>query len=254
MWIRLIAVHRPIRTAVAFVPNTRTPVRRPITAWTSTSYPYPSNHYCHQEPPALTPSLHRLYSSQRRDDLDYTNHNEIIDDEDLPKFNPGEKVLVEVVSFGPLGASVHVVVAGSHAPQDLPPEDAEWPILGVGLITQQELAYFRDSRDTLEVVLGEVLPAYIERIRDTDGKMAIALRAFGGRAKARDVGQQILDVLAESDQGVFPLGDKSSPADIAQQFPGVSKSTFKKALSALYKQGAIDKPQANEIRLLPTEK
>jgi uncharacterized protein len=89
-------------------------------------------------------------------------------------------------------------------------------------------------------------------VREIDGKMAIALRAFGGKAKARTVGQQILDLLAASPKGALELGDKSTHEDVTAAFPGVSKGSFKKAVSALYKSGHIDKPLDDEIRLLPS--
>jgi len=197
-------------------------------------------------------------SSSNRNNIEDEDYDDDYDDEDkyVPpqqEFEPipvGTPVLVEVASFGPLGASVHVV-AKSHDPKDLPPPEAdedEWPIFGVGLITQQELAYHRDARRGVEVVLGEVLPAYIERAGRLDGKLGITLRAFGGKQKAMDVSQQILDSMQD---GVLALGDKSDPADIAAVFPGVSKATFKKAVSALFKQGLLLKPQPLEIQLNP---
>ena len=161
---------------------------------------------------------------------------------------PGMQILVEVISFGPLGATVYVVAEG-HSADALPPEDAEWPVLAEGLINQQELAYYRDARDNVEVVLGEILPAYVERLRDVDDKLGIALRAFGGRRKATDLGGQIMEVLEASADGTFGLGDKSSPSEIAAEFPGTSKSTFKKAVSALFKKGVIERPGATEIQL-----
>jgi hypothetical protein len=160
------------------------------------------------------------------------------------EWKPGQKVLVEVISFGPLGASVNVV-ATSHDP---PPEEEEWPILGQGLISQQEITYFRAARDNIDVVRGEVLPAYIERIRPQDGKVSIGLRVFGGKEKAQTTSQQIMAAL-EAGDGVLDVGDKSDPQEIAARFPGVSKSTFKKAVSALFKQGKIQKPGAYEIQL-----
>lgn len=171
------------------------------------------------------------------------------EDYSKPVFQPGLKVLVEVISFGPIGASVNVVAEG-HSADALPPEDEEWPVLAEGLINQKELAYYRDARDNVEVVLGEILPAYVERIRDVDDKLGIGLRAFGGRAKAADLGGQIMEALKASTDGTLGLGDKSSPAAIAAHFPGTSKATFKKALSALFKQGLIERPGATETQLI----
>lgn len=269
MWVRILGLQRPM--AAAFLTNhgPTIMISRSITTGASTRNHYPLRSAV-QQPLVPTISIRypvsRLFSYRPNDRTANNNDNDYHDDVDdddedddkpsLPHypFKPGEKVLVEVTSFGPLGASVHVLVAGSHSPTRLPPEEDEWPVLGTGLINQKELAYFRDSRDHLEVVLGEVLPAYVERVRDVDGKLAIALRAFGGRAKARDVGQQILDLLEASPDGRLELGDKSSPEDVAAAFPGVSKASFKKAVSALYKNGQIDKPLDGEIRLLKAKK
>lgn len=190
----------------------------------------------------------RHYSSNRDED-NYSSeedHSEFtIVEHD---YKVGDKVLIEIVQFGPLGGTANVVASG-HRPQDLPPEDEEWPVLAIGLISQRELGYFRDQRRGMDVVLGEVLPGWVERVRDSDRKVTIGLRAFGGKQKAQDVGQQILQLLKEDPSGVLDLGDKSSPADIAVAFPGVSKSNFKKAVSALFKQEVINKPQPYEIAL-----
>jgi hypothetical protein len=193
--------------------------------------------YFHQKPPTII-ICGRLFSSA---------HDNIDGSEWKPEI--GQPIIVEVISFGPLGATVHVVAQNGHSPDNLPPEDSEWPVLATGLISQQELSYFRASRDNVDVVLGEVLPAYVERIRETDNKLGIALRPFGGKQKALDLSQQILNALESSPDGKWPLGDKSSPAEISATFPGVSKSTFKKALSALFKQGNIQKPGPHEIEL-----
>lgn len=181
----------------------------------------------------------RLFSSAGNDGSD--DLTETVD------WKPGQPVIVEIVSFGPLGASVHVVAQG-HSPDNLPPEDAEWPVLGLGLISQQELSYFRAARDYVDVLRGEVLPGYVEDVREQDSKLRIGLRAFGGKQKAQDIGQQIMDLLETKSNGTLSLGDKSSPADIAKSFPGVSKASFKKALSALFKQGKIQKPGSHEVR------
>jgi hypothetical protein len=152
-----------------------------------------------------------------------------------PYFLPGEKIQVEVISFGPLGASVEVIGKG-HADEDLIPESE--PALGKGLILQKEIHFFRQSRGDVDVVRGEVLPAYVERVRDT-GKIDIALRTFGGKAKAEQMAEQILERLELASGGTLPIGDKSSPEAIGQEFPGVSKGTFKKAVAVLYKQGKV---------------
>jgi predicted RNA-binding protein (virulence factor B family) len=179
---------------------------------------------------AFTPSTARFMSSL---------------DESLPKFQRGDSVMIEVISFGPLGASVQVVGL-SHSPDALVPEDDE--PLGRGLVLQKEIYYFRQARHGVDVVKGEVLPAYVEQVRD-NGRLDISLRAPGGRAKADDVAKVILQRLVESNGGILHVGDKSTPQDVANEFPGVSKGAFKKAVSALYKKGLVQ-PSADSITLL----
>jgi hypothetical protein len=174
---------------------------------------------------------------------DNGNENE---NENLLNFQPGDKIQVEVISFGPMGASVEIIAA-SHDPDDLIPEDQ--PPLALGLILQKEIAYFRQSRDNVDVVRGEVLPAYVERVRPETNRVDVGLRAFGGKAKAEEVSKMILERLEYSSGGTLPIGDKSHPEDINAEFPGVSKASFKRAVSALYKQGVVI-PSPGSIALI----
>jgi len=75
----------------------------------------------------------RLSFSNRNRNDDYDDNDDDDDDnvhkcvppqQDFDPIPVGTPVLVEVASFGPLGASVHVV-AKSHDPQDLPPPPSE---------------------------------------------------------------------------------------------------------------------------------
>merc|ERR1712194_171227 len=91
----------------------------------------------------------------------------------------------------------------------------------------------------------EVLPAYFENAREVvndDGeeevRLDISLRPPGGKAKAEDLGEQILGKLKELD-GLLDVGDKSTPEEINEAFPGASKSAFKKAVSNLYRRGLV---------------
>uniref|UniRef100_A0A7S1D7J4 Conserved virulence factor B-like winged helix domain-containing protein n=1 Tax=Cyclophora tenuis TaxID=216820 RepID=A0A7S1D7J4_CYCTE len=163
----------------------------------------------------------------------------------LHEFQKGDQVQVEVVSFGPLGASVEVIGLG-HGANDVI-EDSE-PALGRGLILQKEIKYFREARNYVDVVVGEVLPAYIEKVRD-DKKLHIALRVVGGKAKADQVSEMIMARLEWEQDGALPIGDKSPPEAIGREFPGVSKSAFKRALSMLYKKGLV-KPGPDSISLM----
>jgi predicted RNA-binding protein (virulence factor B family) len=99
-------------------------------------------------------------------------------------------------------------------------------------------------------VRGEILPAFVQNVRE-DGKLDIGLRAFGGKAKALEVGDQILERLKYAG-GTLPIGDKSSPEEINAEFPGVSKSAFKKAIGSLFKQKLVQ-PSSDSISLVNKE-
>lgn len=173
------------------------------------------------------------------------------DDPDAPheggetQFRQNDKIQVEVIRFGHLGASVDVIGIG-HREEDCIGEDE--PALGVGLVLQREIQYFRDGRGGLDVIVGEVLPAYVEGVRD-DGRLHVSLRPAGGKAKSEDLGQRIMDTLNWSRGGMLPIGDKSTPAEINAEFPGASKGAFKKAVAALYKKGLVQ-PGPNSITLM----
>ena len=109
-------------------------------------------------------------------------------------------------------------------------------------------SYFRQKRDGVDVVLGEILPAYVEEVRD-DLKLNIGLRTFGGKAKSSEIGELVLQTLEMAPEGTIPIGDKSSPQEIGKRFPGVSKASFKKAIGSLYRQGLV-KPGPNSISLM----
>lgn len=160
-------------------------------------------------------------------------------------FRIGDSVQVEIISFGPLGASVHVVGLG-HSPENLIPESD--PPLALGLVLQREIHYFRQARDNVDVIRGEVLPAYVEKVRDGN-KLDISLRKPGGKAKTDDVSDLILERLEWEPTKSIPVGDKSSPELIGKEFPGTSKSAFKKAVSALYKRGLVQ-PGPDSIQLM----
>jgi hypothetical protein len=159
--------------------------------------------------------------------------------EDIPKqhveFRVGLPIMVEVVSFGPLGASVVVIGKGSHDAATVKLADSANP-LAVGLIYQSEIQMFRESRRNVDVVLGEILPAYVERVRD-DGKIDVSLRVIGGRAKVDKWSGELLKRLEEL--GELPIGDRSTAAEVAHQFPGMSKTDFKKCIGSLFERKLV---------------
>jgi CvfB-like winged helix domain len=184
-------------------------------------------------------------------------------------FPPGTKILVEVISFGVLGASVEVIGVNSHDMNDISSSSSNTaaenvdnsnnmsgnnlPLYATGLILQKEIEYYRQSRNNVDIIRGEVLPAYVEKVRLSGSipQLDICLRVFGGKAKTEELTERILQQLqVPTAHGKLFLGDKSSPQEINTIFPGISKSTFKKALSALYKQKLIQQPESNVITLI----
>jgi predicted RNA-binding protein (virulence factor B family) len=63
------------------------------------------------------------------------------------------------------------------------------------------------------------------------------------------VASKILERLDWTSGGELPIGDKSTPEEIQNEFPGVSKANFKKAVSSLYKQGRVE-PGPFSIKLM----
>jgi hypothetical protein len=181
----------------------------------------------------------RRSSKERGNERSFSDPNSI--------FKRGDLIQVEVLRFGPLGASVEVIGHKSHEESDLIPEDE--PPLATGLILQQEISYFRSARDGVDVVLGEILPAYVQRVRPEDGKMDVTLRIPGGKGKAQDLGKVILERLQSTDDNEIDVGDKSTPQEINRMFPGTSKASFKRAVAALYKKKLVQ-PGATTTRLM----
>lgn len=163
------------------------------------------------------------------------------------QFRQGDKVQIEVISFGPLGASVEVIGLGHGDDVPLLPADAP-EAYGYGLVVQSEISYFRQARNHVDVVRGEILPAYVQKVRQEDGKLDISFRVPGGKAKSADAAEQILEVLEEAG-GRLDIGDRSAPEEIRDVFPGMSKSVFKKAIAGLYKRGLV-KPNPKFIELM----
>jgi len=148
----------------------------------------------------------RIAASAKIDDFLY-------DMDENQHFKAGEKVSVMVAGRTDLGVKVIV-------------DHAFW-----GLIYHSDV--FEELRR------GDVKTAYIKRLRP-DHKLEISLQAPGFK-KAVELTDKILEAL-EAAGGHLPLGDKSDPNAIKQQF-GCSKSTFKQAIGSLYK--------ARKIRIEP---
>jgi len=152
---------------------------------------------------------------------------------DRERYDPrgAEPCRATIYSFGPLGASVDVAFPDGRA--------------GVGMILQSELRFLREARRGDEALAGETLDAFAVSSRD-DGRLDVTLRPATAKGKSDDAATAILAAL-EIHGGSLPIGDKSSPADIAEVLPGISKSVFKNAVGSLYRAGRVE-PDRLETR------
>ena len=152
-----------------------------------------------------------------------------------PHANPhnAERCEAEIVSFGPLGASVVVEFRDGR--------------FGEGLVLQKELQYLRESRRGAGAELGEMVSAFAAPSPTVEGKYDVFLRPPSAEGKNRDAAALILAEL-ERRGGKLDIGDKSSPEDIAAILPGLSKSVFKNAVGNLYRAKKVV-PGRHEVRL-----
>ena len=152
-----------------------------------------------------------------------------------PHANPhnAERCEAEIVSFGPLGASVVVEFRDGR--------------FGEGLVLQKELQYLRESRRGAGAEMGEVVSAFAAPSPTVEGKYDVFLRPPSAEGKNRDAAALILAEL-ERRGGKLDVGDKSSPEDIAAILPGLSKSVFKNAVGNLYRAKKVV-PGRHEVRL-----
>lgn len=85
------------------------------------------------------------------------------------------------------------------------------------------------------VAVGDRLTAYVHRISE-DGRIDLMLQQEG-KDQTDSAATKLLELL-RSHKGTLPIGDKSSPEEIAA-LTGLSKKNFKRAAGALYKQHLI---------------
>lgn len=94
------------------------------------------------------------------------------------------------------------------------------------------------------VTVGDRLTAYVHRISE-DGRIDIMLQQEG-KDQTDSAAAKLVELL-RSRKGVLPIGDKSSPEEIAT-ITGLSKKNFKRAIGALYKQRIVSVGD-NEVKL-----
>lgn len=156
--------------------------------------------------------------------------------EEIPKplvgLKRGQKITAKVLQFGPLGASVEINEGAA-----------------TGLILQDELRLFAQKRAE-KVKIRDELTAFVQKVRE-DGKIDVSLRPLD-LSRIAEVKTAVMEALQSSSSGRIPVGDKSSPDQIAELFPGMSKSDFKNAVGALYRDGLIH-PSQLYVKLIPPE-
>ncbi len=86
-----------------------------------------------------------------------------------------------------------------------------------------------------KIALGEKLEAYVKKIRD-DKKLDISLQPTGS-GNFDIAKEKVLEVLKKN-SGFLPLNYKSSPDDVKEIF-GLSKKSYKKALTLLLEESKI---------------
>lgn len=109
----------------------------------------------------------------------------------------------------------------------------------IGLLYQNELFSY--------IHPGDVKKGWVKRFR-IDKKIDLSLQPLGYE-HILDLKDTLLMELKRSENGIIPLGDKSSPEEIYKRFQ-ISKGAFKKTIGALYKERLIALSDY-EIRLLP---
>ena len=113
------------------------------------------------------------------------------------------------------------------------------------VINGTHLGLIHTSELLQNLITGQKLTGYIQSIRE-DGKINLSLQQRGKEGK-NQLAEKILEYLAKNN-GLSKLSDKSTPAEIFQQYR-VSKASYKKALSFLYKNRKIT-IFTNEIKLI----
>lgn len=155
----------------------------------------------------------------------------------------GNKIKVEIISFGPMGASVKTLDETTNSIN----EDK----CRLGLILQSQIAWFREV-EGVNLMIGDKINAYIERIRVDDGdRLDLSLKEIGIQ-RIEVVKNLIMDTLEGSPSSAIPIGDKSEPEYISDYLYGVTKTEFKNAIGALYKEGRVI-PGRQETRLASDE-
>ena len=138
---------------------------------------------------------------------------------------PGDRVMVYCASSSPLGLTVQTVHCSTP-----------------GLVYNDEAGFVPDGTGDDPVAVGDVVPAWVLKVRERDGKLDLAFRPPGALPKLEGAASVLLSALLKDQDaggdGVLPLGDASAPASIKLRL-GMSKATFKAARGTLLKAGWV---------------
>jgi len=145
----------------------------------------------------------------------------------------GDQINLRVLQFGPLGASVSVNQNTAR-----------------GLVLQSEIS-FAEQRTSDQLKVGDELKGYVERIRE-DGKVDVSLRPVD-LLRVEVMKNEVLAALKAAPNGTIEIGDKSRPERIGEVLKGMSKTDFKNAVGALYKEGLVQ-PSKLWTKLIPAER
>ena len=111
--------------------------------------------------------------------------------------------------------------------------DLGYPVIVNG--THQGLLFHNEVFRPLR--LGETIPGFLRQVR-ADGKLDVRLQREG-YGEVETATATLLAALRAAPSGALPIGDKSEADDVYRRV-GMSKKVFKKALGALFKQGAVE--------------
>jgi hypothetical protein len=129
---------------------------------------------------------------------------------DRPDYQPGQPVDLLIVNKSPLG--YNAIVENSH----------------YGLLYS--------DRTTAPLQIGHRIKGYVRQVSPS-GKIDLTLDPPGAYKQIPSITGQILEAL-EKNNGKLPFDDATTPEIIRAKF-NVSKNTFKRALSSLYKKRRI---------------
>ena len=189
------------------------------------------------------PLMSSLFSSAPTKDLSIYGENTLVErvygpvsDKlgSVPQFTKGQLTEVKILRLSSLGATVSLGNTNKK-----------------GIILANELDVYHEGKSIKDYLrIGDTIDGFVASI-DEDGRILVSLRPSVEKrlTTTRDM---ILSALQLSPTGQLPVGDKSTPEEIAQFFHGVSKSDFKNAVGTLYKEHLL-KPGPNAIALLSDE-